>query len=106
MADEPIQQQPTKTSFVYDTRTGQVVHVHQFIPYAPEGTCSDSEMEETALHLAPGETANLGVVHYEGDRYADRSVQYRVDCEKRTLIEEPLAEAAALDPASFRALQK
>ena len=112
MADDPIKAKPTKTSFVYDTRTGKVVHIHQFVPYHPNETCSASEMEKTALHLAPArcDRAHLAVLHYDGDKYDDPSIRCRVDCDKRTLIEESalasLSSAVRLDPATLRALQE
>lgn len=112
MTSGPIQAKPTKTSFVYDTRTGKVVHIHQFIPSHPDGTCSDSEMERTALQLAPArcDRAHLAVLHHDGDRYADRAVRYRVDCDKRTLVEESalasLRGAVSIYPATLRALTR
>lgn len=103
MADEPIQAKPTKTSFVYDTRTGKVVHIHQFVPCHPDGTCSNSEMEKAALELAPArcDRAHLAVLHHDGDKY-DPSIRYRVDCDNYTLV----AENAGHDPATLHALQK
>jgi hypothetical protein len=117
MADEPNQARPTKTSFVYDTRTGKVVHIHQFVPYHPDETCLDSEMEKTALQLAPThfDRAHLAVLHYDGDKYDDPSIQYRVDLDKSTLVEESAlaslgdavrGDAGSLDPAALQALRR
>ena len=38
--DDVLLSQPTQTSVVYDQRTGEIVHIHQFVPayqttYAP-----------------------------------------------------------------------
>ena len=106
MADETILANPTKTSFVYDTRTGKVVHIHQFVPYHPDETCSDSEMEKTALQLAPihFDRSHLAVLHYDGDKHSDTSIQYRVDLDKRTLVEE--SARASLDPTALHALRR
>ena len=112
MTNDPIQAKPTKTTFVYDTRTGKVVHVHQFVPYDPNGTCSDREMETAALELAPEacERKYLAVLHFDEDKYSDRSIRYRVDCEKRVLIEESavatLMGSIRIDPAKLRELRK
>lgn len=91
MNSNPMQSQPTKTSFVYDTRTGKVVHIHQFIPAQPDGTCSDSEMEETALRLAPAawDRAKLGILHYAKRLDLNPEHQYRVDVKSRELVVEP-----------------
>ena len=112
MTNEPVQAEPTKTTFVYDTRTGKVVHVHQFVPYDSKGTCSDHEMETAALELAPAacEREHLAVLHFDGDKYSDRSIRYRVDCEKRVLIEESavatMMDSICLDPAKLHELRK
>ena len=91
MINEPLVAKPRKTCFVYDTRTGRVVHIHQFVPSHPDGTCSDEEMEKTALDLAPTECdlGHLAVIHRDGDGDLDPEFDFRVDCDKRELIKEP-----------------
>ena len=91
MDREPLQAKATKTWFVYDRRTGKVMHIHQFIPAHPGGTCSDREMEETALKLAPAvaDRAYLSVLYHEEELDINPEHQYRVDIEKGTLIVEP-----------------
>ena len=98
MDGEPIQPQATKTSFVYDTRTGKVVHIHQFIPLSRDGSCTNREMEETALKLAPSEwdRAQLGVLHHEKEGDLNPEYQYRVDVSNHELLVEP----APLEPQS------
>jgi hypothetical protein len=95
MNTEPTQAKATKTSFVYDTRTGKVVHVHQFIPAAPGGTCSDSEMETMALKLAPAawDRAQLGVLHDDGELELNPEHRYRVDVQKLEVVFEPAPTA-------------
>ena len=90
--DEPIAQpKATKTSFAYDTRTGEVVHTHQFIPTSPEGTCSEREMEEMALKFAPSalDRAQLAVLHHDEEVDLTPEYEYRVDVESRRLVAEP-----------------
>lgn len=91
MDREPLEAKATKTWFVYDRRTGKVVHIHQFIPAHPGGTCSDREMEETALKLAPvaWDRAYLSVLHHEKELDINPEHQYRVDIEKGALVVEP-----------------
>lgn len=90
--EEWTQPRPTKISFVYDTRTGEVVHIHQFIPAYPDGTCSEREMEETALKLAPTifDRAQLAVLHHDEELGLTAAYQYRVDIESRRLVREPI----------------
>jgi hypothetical protein len=100
MNGEPIQPKATKTSFVYDAQTGKVVHVHQFIPARPDGTCSDREMEETALKLAPAawDRAQLGVLHHDEEMDLDPKHRYRVDLKNRRLV----VELAPREPTQAR----
>ena len=92
---EPTQARATRTSFVYDTRTGKVVHIHQFVPYG-DGTISEREMEETALKLAPHAwaRAQLAVLHHGAGENHELSPEhrYRVDIESRRLVVEPAPE--------------
>jgi hypothetical protein len=78
----------TKTTFVYDNQTGEVVHVHQFIPASPGGTCSEREMEETALALAPTalDRAQLGVLHHDEELDLEPEYHYRIDVEAGRLV--------------------
>ena len=88
---EPSGAKATRTWFVYDSRTGKVVHIHQFVPAHPGGTCSDREMEQTALELAPAawERTYLGVLAHEGELVLSPEHRYRVDVENRALVVEP-----------------
>jgi hypothetical protein len=96
---EPTQPKPTKTTFVYDQQTGKVVHIHQFIPAGPDGTCSDQEMEETALNLAPAawKRAHLAVLHHDRELDLDPNARYRVDIGKRQLVVEPAPKKPSQD---------
>jgi hypothetical protein len=87
----PIEARASRTTFVYDTATGKVVHVHQFIPATPGGTCSDEEMAETAMALAPSAYARdaVDVLHADEVELVPGHV-YRVDVERRTVVAEPL----------------
>jgi hypothetical protein len=55
------------------------------------------------------------VLHYDGDKYDDPSIQYRVDLDKSTLVEESAlaslgdavrGDAGSLDPAALQALRR
>jgi hypothetical protein len=100
MDREPLEAKATKTTFVYDTRTGKVVHVHQFIPYDRNGTMSDREMEEMALKLAPPvwDRSRLSVLHHAKDLELNPEHDYRVDVKNRKL----LVQAAPTRPAQER----
>lgn len=112
MENEPIEAKPTRTSFVYDSRTGKVVHIHQYVPLHPGEKCAEAEMERTALQLAPShfDRGHLAVLHFEGDKYSDPSIRYRVDCEKRTLIAESalssVSSGIAFDASTVQTLKK
>ena len=87
----PYEEKPTNTCFVYDKRTGKVVHIHQFIAADPDGKCSKEEMEKSALSLAPTRCnrAHLGVVHLdEADQRLNPEFIYRVDLNTQKLIRE------------------
>lgn len=100
MDREPFEAKATKTTFVYDTGTGKVVHVHQFIPFDPNGTISDREMEEMALSQAPPawERSRLSFLHRGKDLELSPRQHYRVDVKNRKL----LIEAAPTRPAQDR----
>jgi hypothetical protein len=100
MEREPLEPKATKTWFVYDRRTGKVVHIHQFIPASPGGTCSDREMEETALKLAPAawDRANLSVLHHDKELDINPKYQYRVNIKSRALV----VESAPPEPTQHR----
>jgi hypothetical protein len=90
MADnEMMNSTPTQTSFVYDRDSGEVVHIHQFVPAEPEGRCSDEEMEETALRLAPSsvDKGRLAILH-EGPMKLSADYLYRIDTESGRLVTE------------------
>lgn len=98
MSGEPTQSQPTNTTYVYDTRTGKVVHIHQFIPYG-DGTISEREMEKTARELAPRawDQKRLAVLHHgKGEKHElSPDHRYRVDLQTRRLVVEPAPEGPA-----------
>jgi hypothetical protein len=121
MDREPVEGKPTKTTFVYDRRTGKVVHVHQFVPYERNGTISDREMEEMALSLAPASLnrERLGVLHQGRDLELSPERIYRVDVKtgklvaKEVVAKSPQATArrrparrTAAKPATKRATRK
>jgi hypothetical protein len=107
MDDDALLSQPMQTSVVYDQRTGEIVHIHHFVPTDPDDVCPTDEMAETALEMA--ETAlklaashsdgaqrrsesriGLGVAHFGRDLILNPEYNYRIDVENRRLIEETL----------------
>lgn len=91
-AHEPTAQQ---TSFVYDVRTGEVVHIHQFCPLEKGGRCSETEMEKAALSLAPEDISrtDLSVLHHSGELELNPASRYRVDPGRKKYIEERMPSA-------------
>jgi hypothetical protein len=91
MEDELPNSEPMQRSFVYDSRTGEIVHIHQFVPFSPDGRCPTDEMAETALTLAPSalDRSELGVLHHEGVLELSHEFAYRVDVVKNQLVREP-----------------
>jgi hypothetical protein len=96
MDREPYEAKAAKTTFVYDARTGKVVHIHQFIPFDPKGTISDREMEEMAFAQASPkwERSRLSVLHHGKELELNPAKHYRVDVKSRKL----LIEAAPTRP--------
>ena len=92
---EPFSPAPRQTSFVYDKRTGEVVHIHQFLPLDAEGHCDEAEMEQTALHLAASriDRKELAVLHHKGELNLEPHLEYRVDPRKRALVPKPIRDA-------------
>ena len=107
MDDDALLSQPMQTSVVYDQRTGEIVHIHQFVPAYPDDDCPTDEMAKTALEMA--ETAlklavstsdgaqrrsepriGLGVAHFGRDLMINPESSYRIDVESGRLIEEAL----------------
>jgi hypothetical protein len=80
---------PTQTTFVYDRNSGEVVHIHQFVPAEPDGRCSEEEMEETALRLAPKsfDGNRLAILH-EGALQISPEYLYRVEVDSGRLVTE------------------
>jgi hypothetical protein len=91
MENELPNSEPTQFAFVYDSRTGEIVHVHQFVPISPDGRCPIDEMTQTALTLAPStfDRSELGVLHHEGVLELSHQVACRVDVAKNQLVREP-----------------
>jgi hypothetical protein len=98
MDGEPSQPKATMTSFVYDTRTGKVVHIHQFVPYG-DGTISEAEMAKTAMELAPDawDRKRLAVLHHgKGHNHELRPEhRFRVDLGTRRLVVEQAPQGPA-----------
>lgn len=92
----------TQTCFVYSRQTGEVVHIHQFVPAEPDGRISDEAMEETALKLAPAsfDRAGLAVLHRGADLDLTSATRYRVDVEGGELVEEPVPDVSIVDMKS------
>lgn len=89
----------TQTCFVYDRRTGEVVHIHQFVPVEPDGRMAEEEMEETARRLSPAkhDRAGLAVLYRGADLELTPAVFYRVDVERGELVEESIPSASPSD---------
>lgn len=83
-----------QTCLVYDVRTGVVVHIHQFCPLEAGGRCSDAEMDETALALAPDECPRdqLATLQVVGDIELRSGHLYYVDRDRKTFRAEPIRE--------------
>lgn len=83
----PMETAPTRTAFVYEARTGKVVHVHQFVPARPGGTIPEEEMENAALSFAPAayDRKSLRVLHADEKQILSPEFRYRVDPKKRAL---------------------
>ena len=82
-----------QTCFVYDVRTGIVVHIHQFCPLEAGGRCSEAEMEQTAIALAPDEFPrdHLATLQVSGDVELRPGHLYHVDRDRQTFRAEPIS---------------
>jgi hypothetical protein len=108
---DPIEGKPTRTSFVYDAETGEVIHVHQFVPWKEGDTGDVDQVREMALAQARasrGKDLRLETLDLDGDYYSG-DVRYRVELKSRELVREPvgdLDEAGRLDPGGLEAQQR
>jgi hypothetical protein len=87
---------PRQTAFVYDRKTGDVFHVHQYIPLAEDAVLSDQEMERAALAnaSADGRPAQSAVLHQRGALHIEPGQRLRVNPRSKKLTAEPAPKIA------------
>jgi len=78
--ETPFYATPTQRCLVYDKRTGQVIHVHDFIGTDSKSRLSTAEMETQALTYAGDqiEKEHMSITEATGDLDAT-DITYRVD---------------------------
>jgi hypothetical protein len=85
-ADEP---NISQWCLVYDTRTGKVVHAHQFFALSKSALMSQERLEHAALaEIAPHlrkETSSFAVFHPTSDEPFEPMQRYRVDVKSGAL---------------------
>ena len=77
---------------VVDTRSGSVVHIHQFIPLDESELLPPDELAAQALEQTPSrhQRDHLGVVHPDRDAPVEREMRYSVDSGTGRLVSRPL----------------
>lgn len=97
--ETPFQSIPTQRCLVYDKRTGQVIHIHDFIGADPKSRLSTSELETQALTYSGDQIKkeHMAVVEATGDLGAT-DITYSVDTGTGSIIETPLGH----NPSSLR----
>lgn len=87
MVKGAVEAKATKTAVVYDTRTGEVVHVPSNSFRSTWWHMSRQGNGEDGAQLAPGgvDRARLGVLHDKGREFSP-AFQYRVDVKSRMLV--------------------
>ena len=79
---------------VYDKRTGEIIHTHQFYPLSNNDLYSKDDLEKIAIEfLSPESKSNmefLGVVHPPKDLVLDPNMIYKINLESQSLISEPI----------------
>jgi hypothetical protein len=78
---------------IYDKRTGEIIHTHQFLPLSSNDLYSKEDLEKIAIEfLSPDSKSNmefLGVFHPPKDLNLDPNMKYKINVESQSLISEP-----------------
>jgi hypothetical protein len=78
---------------IYDKRTGEIIHTHQFYPLSYNDYSKD-DLEKIAIEfLSPENKSNmefLDVFHPPKDLDLDPRMNYKIDLESQSLISEPI----------------
>jgi hypothetical protein len=89
---------------IYDKRTGEIIHTHQFFPLSSNDLYSQKDLEKIAMEfLSTGSKSNmefLGVFHPPKDLDLDPSTNYKINLESQSLISEPIDFTATKMKAS------
>ena len=79
---------------IYDKRTGEIIHTHQFYPLSPNDLYSKEDLEKIAMKfLSPESKSNielLGVFHPPKDLDLDPGMDYKINLKTQSLISEPI----------------
>ncbi|MDG1915219.1 MAG: hypothetical protein P8I55_11605 [Crocinitomix sp.] len=78
----------TEAVLIYNERSGQVVHIHQFVTPSTEKAYSQEEKERLAKDGIPNElkAMPIGVYHLTEKDELDTVTIYSIDVKTRTLV--------------------
>ena len=83
---------------IYDKRTGEIIHTHQFLPLSSNDFYSNEDLEKIAMEfLSPENKKNmefLNVFHPPKDLELDPSKKYKINLQSNSLVAEPIDFAA------------
>ena len=95
---ESDEQTLSQWCMIYDKRTGEIIHTHQFLPLSSNDFYSKEDLEKIAIgFLSPENKRNmefLNVFHPPKDLDLDPSMNYKINLESQSLIAEPIDFAA------------
>jgi len=91
---ESDEQTLSQWCMIYDKRTGEIIHTHQFLPLSSDDYYSKEDLEKKAIEfLSPENKKNLeflNVFHPPKDLHFDPSMNYKINLESKFLIAEPI----------------
>ena len=89
---------------IYDKRTGEIIHTHQFSPLSSNDYYSKKDLEKKAMEfLSPENKKNLehlNVFHPPKDLHLDPNMNYKINLESQSLIAEPVDFSGLRDKAT------
>lgn len=84
---DPGQLIPSQACVVYDQTDGRIVHIHEFVPATPGGSCPSEELHATAMDMASRlcGTESLAIVDAPDELVRGPRTAWRVDLSTREI---------------------
>lgn len=79
---------------IYDKRTGEIIHTHQFYPLSANDLYSKKDLEKIAIGFLSSDNKSkmkfLGVFHPTKDLHLNPNMKYKIALKSKSLISEPI----------------